>query len=129
MGSKRGDGFLKPHGVLAVSELTWLTGSRPKDLNDHWTDEYPEVDTASQKIGQLEESGYTLLGYFPLPKSNWLENYYRPMQARFDAYLLKHKGSNAAKETVAAEQREIDLYERYSDYVGYGYYIARKIGE
>ena len=119
--------FLKPQGILAVSELTWLTEKRPKELSDHWANEYPEVATASQKIGQLEENGYMLLGYFPLPKSNWLDNYYQPMQGRFDAYLSKHEGSEAAQEIVAAEQREIDLYERFSDYVSYGFYIAKKL--
>lgn len=121
--------FLKPNGVLAVSELTWLTEKRPEELSRHWDAEYPEVATASQKIRQLEGNGYMLLGYFPLPKSNWMDNFYRPLQARFDAYLSRHESMDAAKEIVAATQREIDLYERFSDYVSYGYYIARKCGD
>ncbi|MCW5587768.1 MAG: class I SAM-dependent methyltransferase, partial [Chromatiales bacterium] len=28
--------FLKPDGILAVSELTWLTQARPAELEQHW---------------------------------------------------------------------------------------------
>lgn len=118
--------FLKPDGVLAVTELTWLTHRRPAEIEDHWMGEYPEVATASSKLAILEASGYAPLGYFPLPAHCWLENYYRPMQARFDDFLARHNRSEAARAIVAQEEKEIALYERYSMYYGYGYYVARR---
>lgn len=118
--------FLKPGGILAVSELTWLTTQRPEELTAHWMQEYPEVDTASAKMGCLEAEGFTPIGYFPLGPRCWLENYYRPMQARFAAFLARHDKSDAAAAIVAAEQAEIALYERNADFVSYGYYIARR---
>jgi hypothetical protein len=39
----------------------------------------------------------------------------------------RHRGSEAARAIVAAEEREISLYERYRSFIGYGYYIARKV--
>ncbi len=120
--------FLKPGGVLAVSELTWLTATRPAELQAHWDGEYPEVDTASAKMAVLEGLGFSPLGYFPLPERCWLENYYRPMQARFPAFLERHGNSEAARAVVAAEEAEIALYERHKAFVSYGYYIARKTG-
>ncbi len=119
--------FLKPGGVLAVSELTWLTQERPADLEQHWMLEYAEVDTASAKIARLEAAGYTLLGYFALPERCWLANYYRPLQARFDAFLEAQGRSAAAIDVVAAEQRELALYERFSSYVSYGFFVARRL--
>ncbi|MEE4202690.1 MAG: methyltransferase domain-containing protein [Halieaceae bacterium] len=121
--------FLKPGGILAVSELTWLTASRPAELDQHWQQEYPEVDTAAGKIAVLEANGFSPVGYFPLPQRCWLENYYRPMQARFAEFLDRHSHTDAAKAIVEAERAEISLYERYSSYVSYGYYIAEKVGE
>lgn len=121
--------FLKPSGILAVSELTWLTGDRPQELTDHWMAEYSEVATASTKIAKLEANGYMPIGYFPLPTECWLENYYRPMQERFDAFLAQHDNSELAVSIVEAERAEIDLYERYSDYYSYGYYIAKKLAD
>ncbi len=118
--------YLKPGGVLAVSELTWLTNQRPAELQAHWEKEYPEVDTASAKTTVLEQSGFSPLGYFPLPAYCWLDNYYRPMQQRFPDFLKRHQDSAGARAIVAAEEKEIMLYERYRAFVGYGYYIARK---
>lgn len=119
--------YLKPDGILAVSELTWLTDRRPTELQSHWEQEYPEVDTASGKMAVLECLGYSPIGYFPLPEHCWLDNYYRPMQERFPAFLDRHGSSEAARAVVAAEETEIALYERHRAFVSYGYYIARKV--
>ena len=120
--------FLKPGGVLAVSEITWLTASRPTELHEHWNREYPEVATASEKIKLLEEAGYTLLGYFPLPSYCWMENYYKPMQARFADFIARHPNSKTeAMQIVENEKKEIELYERYKEYFSYGFYIAKKL--
>jgi hypothetical protein len=91
--------------------------------------EYPEVDTASAKIAILEQNGFSPVGYFPLARHCWLDNYYRPMQARFAAFLSRHGHSDSATAIVAAEQEEIALYERNAAYVSYGYYIARRVSE
>jgi SAM-dependent methyltransferase len=119
--------FLKPGGILAVSELTWLTDERPDELRRHWEEEYPEVNTASAKMAVLERCGYSPIGYFALPERCWLDNYYRPLRKRFGDFLERHGTSDTAKAIVAAEENEISLYERCKGFVGYGYYIARKV--
>jgi SAM-dependent methyltransferase len=119
--------FLKPGGKLIVSEITWLSATRPPELQSHWDREYPEIDVASAKIGILEQHGYCPEAYFCLPTLCWIENYYRPMQSRFDAFLERHGRSGQAKGIVEAEKHEITLYGKYRDYYSYGVYIARKI--
>ena len=121
--------FLKQDGILAVSELTWLTQRRPVELEHHWMREYPEVDTASAKMAILEQNGFSPVGYFTLAERCWLDNYYRPLQARFPDFLSRHGNSKAAAAIVAAEQNEISLYERYSAFISYGYYVARKTAD
>lgn len=118
---------LKVGGRLVVSEITWLTDSRPQELQSYWQREYSEIDVASAKFQLLEKHGYSPLGYFVLPERCWLDNYYRPLQARFDAFLQRHANSESARAIVASERHEIDLYERCKDYVGYGMYVAMKL--
>jgi len=127
-GIKAWSKYLKPNGILAISELTWLTDQRPEELQTHWDREYPEVGTASGKMDVLERLGFSPIGYFALPVHCWLDNYYRPMQQRFSAYLDQHQNSEAAQAIVLAEENEISLYERHMDFVSYGYYIGRKVG-
>ena len=120
--------FLKPGGLLVVSELTWITGERPPEIQRHWDAEYAETGTASSKFNQLEKSGYSPVGYFILPEHCWLDNYYRPLQSRFPEFLARYSHSDAAEAIVQAENKEIALYEKYRSYYGYGVYIARKTG-
>ena len=121
--------YLKPGGLLVASEITWITNTRPSEIQKHWESEYPEIDVASSKIGVLEKSGYSPVAYFVLPEHCWLDNYYRPMLNRFQDFLNRNGNSEEARAVVEAESREIELYEKYKAYYGYGVYIARKLSE
>jgi ubiquinone/menaquinone biosynthesis C-methylase UbiE len=120
--------FLKPGGTLVVSEITWLTNTRPPGLQQYWDGEYAEINTASAKIEVLEKSGYAPMAYFVLPESCWLENYYRPLQDQFPDFIARHEDDARAASLIAAEEQEIALYEQYKPYYGYGMYIARRVG-
>lgn len=87
--------FLKPGGILAASEITWLTNERPAEIQQHWDAEYPEIATASDKIKVLEEHGFVLKGYFPLPESSWIANYYTPLKNSFDDFVAKYDSDDA----------------------------------
>jgi ubiquinone/menaquinone biosynthesis C-methylase UbiE len=119
--------FLKAGGLLVASEITWTTDSRPSELQEHWDKEYPEITVASAKIRVLEKHGYSPIGYFVLPERCWLDQYYRPMQARFEDFMNRNGNSEEARAVVTAEQKEIDLYEKYKSHYSYGVYIARKL--
>ena len=119
--------YLKAGGLLVVSEITWITASRPLELQKYWEDEYPEIDVASSKIGVLEQNGYSPIGYFVLPENCWLDNYYRPMQRSFKDFLNRNGDSEEARAIVEAENREIELYEKHKTHYSYGVYIARKL--
>lgn len=125
-GVKKWKDYLKAGGYLCVSEVTWITDSRPRELEDFWMQEYPEVDKASGKINFLEENGFTLAGYFYLNQDSWIRNYYEPMEERFSAFLERHNNSEMAKAVVREYKTEIEDYQKYKDYYSYGFYIARK---
>ena len=119
--------FLKVGGYLVVSEISWITHSRPKELEEFWYDECPEMDTVSNKLKVMEESGYSPMAYFVLPEYCWLNNYYYPMRENFPKFLEENGHSEAALALVEEHRREIEIYEMYKDYFSYGFYIARRI--
>ena len=125
-GIKKWKKYLKPGGYLAVSEISWIKNSRPKEIEKFWKKEYPEIDTAAGKIRKLEHNGYVALGYFILSEDSWIENYYNPMEKRFSAFLKKHNNSESARKTVSEYRDEINLYKKYKDYYSYGFYVAKK---
>jgi len=126
-GIKKWKYFLKTGGYIALSEITWITNSRPNEIEKYWNNEYPEIDTASNKIKILEENGFSPVGYFILPEDSWIEKYYKPMEERFDDFLRKHDNSEIAKNIVDNEREEIRKYKKYKYYLSYGFYIAKKL--
>ena len=119
--------FLKPGGLLVVSEITWTTSDRPSEIQEYWEAEYPEIDTASSKINILEKNGYSPVAYFVLPERCWLENYYRPLQNSFAEFIVRNANNENAQAIVEAEKKEISLYEKFKKHYSYGVYIARKL--
>ncbi len=128
-GIKKWKNYLKSGGYLGVSEITWTTNSRPKEIEEYWNEEYPEIDTASNKIRILEENGFSLVGYFILSQNSWIENYYKPMEKRFSAFLEKHNNSEMVRNIVEEHKEEIRKYKKYKDYYSYGFYIAKKVSK
>lgn len=118
--------LLRPGGVMVISEITWLTGARPPEIAEHWLTEYPEIDTAASKFELLEDAGLALRGYFVLSEAAWEDHYYRPMEERMDAFLMRHGNSSDAQALVDAERYEIDLFRTYKANYGYGVYIAQR---
>jgi len=118
--------FLKENGVIVVSEITWLSQQRPKAIEDYWNTHYGDMGTAEEKMAVLAASGYDVVGYFTLPRSCWLDNYYEPLANQHQHFLERHEYSAAAEAIVNAEKAERKMYEDYSDFVSYGVYIARR---
>lgn len=126
-GIKKWRKFLKTGGYLAVTEISWITDSRPKEIEDYWVQAYNEIDTVSNKIKVLEKNEYSPIAHFILPQYCWIKNYYNPIQKRFSAFIKKHKSSEMAKRIIESEKEEIRLYDKYKDYYSYGFYIAKKL--
>lgn len=118
--------FLKIGGVLAVSEITWLHPNPPAEIREHWEAEYPEIDTAPEKIKSLEAAGYDLLGYSVLPPSNWITNYYAPTESRIPKFSARHAGVQEVEVLIAMERQEAKLYEQYKNWFSYGFYVVVK---
>lgn len=118
--------LLRPGGVVAVTELSWLIDDRPAEVEAHWASEYPGMRSVSTNLRTLEAAGYLPLGCFALPRTSWTESYYAPLRAGFARFLDRHDHANAAKEIVAAEEREIRLFETFGHTYGYVFYIARR---
>lgn len=118
--------ILRPGGYMAVSEISWLTASRPPELEEYWRKAYAEIDTIANKIGVIEACGCIPVAHFILPESCWVENYYQPILARSEAFLEKHAGNEEVKEFIEDGKKEAAVYERYKDYYSYVFYILKK---
>ena len=119
--------FIKTGGYIAVTEASWLTESRPKEIEDFWTDAYPEIDTISNKVKQLQSAGYVYIATFVLPEECWTDNYYIPQKKAQEIFLKNYRGNSTAEELVLNMRHEADLYAKYKQYYGYVFFIGMKV--
>jgi SAM-dependent methyltransferase len=119
--------FLKTGGFLAVSEASWFTEHRPDEIDRFWNKEYPEIDTISRKVEQMERAGYIPIATFVLPENCWTEHFYDPQVSAQEVFLSRHAGDKAARELVENQRHEAELYRKYKDYYGYVFYIGKKV--
>lgn len=118
--------FLKPGGMIGVSEASWFTRERPEEISTFWNENYPEIDMIGNKVQQMEEAGYKVVAHFILPEECWW-NYFNPQVAYFDEFLQAHPGSKPAEDLIEQIKGEMALYEKYKDYYGYVFYIGQKM--
>ncbi len=119
--------FLKKGGYIAVTEATWFTEKRPKEIFDFWNDAYPEIDTIPNKIDQMQKAGYVVIASFILPEVCWTDNFFKPEIAAQKTFLNKYKGNKSVEEFVKYEKRHALLYDKHKDYYGYVFYIGKKL--
>jgi ubiquinone/menaquinone biosynthesis C-methylase UbiE len=116
---------LKSGGILAVSDITWITDNRPQELEQFWEKECPEIGTVSAKLDILQNQGFETIAHFILPEDCWIDHYYMPLQDSYKPFLERQEQSQEAKDLIASDKAEFDLYMKYRQYYSYGFYIAR----
>jgi ubiquinone/menaquinone biosynthesis C-methylase UbiE len=119
--------LLRLGGYLAVTEATWLKDTRPEEIEDFWSEAYPQMAGIQANIEKIGRQGYRLVEQFTLPETAWWEGYYGPMQERIDQLRLKYLDNSDAQSQLNAEEEEIEMYRRYSACYGYVFYVAQKL--
>lgn len=119
--------FIKKGGFIAVSEASWFTEERPIEIENFWKDAYPEIDTISNKVSQMQKAGYIPVATFILPENCWTEHFYTPQISAQKEFLKKYAGNKTAEELIKNQRHEAELYYKFKEYYGYVFYIGEKI--
>jgi SAM-dependent methyltransferase len=121
--------LLKDKGYLVLSELSWFREDLPSELVAYMKEMYAGLEEGVNSIEENKENarktGYQVLDSFSLPKKDWWD-YYTPIKAKLPSLKAKHKGEPEALQYLASEEREIEMYRKYSDYFGYAFYVLQK---
>jgi ubiquinone/menaquinone biosynthesis C-methylase UbiE len=125
-GLKQCHQLLKKNGYLAVTQAVFLQPSIPKPLQQFWDKEYPDIKDVKTNIAFTQQEGFELLAHFTLPKSSWIDTYYSPMEKRINELKKKYSDNTIALQVFAECEKEIKIYQTYSDYFGYEFFIMQK---
>lgn len=118
--------LLKKNGYLAVTEAVLLLPNLPTPLQKFWDEEYPDIRDIQSNISYIQKEGLTLLAHFTLPKSSWIEHFYTPMGNEIQRLKKKYHDNTTALHVFQRCEKEIMIYQKYSDYYGYEFFIMRK---
>lgn len=117
--------LLKPGGVVAVTECSWLVASRLPST-DYIRENFPDIGTPAAKVRILENAGYIPLAHFILPQSCWTEHYFAAVATRIPGFLEEQKHSPAAVRMTKLMREEIEHYRLHGTDYGYVFYIGQK---
>lgn len=123
--------LLADKGYLVTSELSFLRKDLPQELEAYMKEMYAGLEnsmanTVEENIETAKKTGYKVIDSFILPKSSWWDNYYKPIEAKLPALKAKNKEDPQALAYLSGEEREIEMFRKYSDYYGYAFYILQK---
>lgn len=118
--------LLKPGGHLVLTEAAWLKPDPPEEVRSFWNEAYPAIRNVEANLHAVREAGLEPAGHFVLPDSAWLEEYYRPLQERIGLLRKAYAGRPDALAMLDAEDRERELFRRYSAWYGYVFFVCRK---
>ncbi len=124
-GLRKLNNYLKTGGYIAVSEVSWFNTEQPQQVVDFWMENYPEIDTIHNKIGQMQYAGYKPLAHFVFPEYCWW-NYFNPIKDYLNTFLEIHNYSDEAKEFTKYMTDEIEIYNKYKSHYGYVFYVGQK---
>lgn len=117
--------LVKKGGWLAVSEVTWLKLTPPREIKEFWNELYPSMQDVESNLKIIRDCGYTIIDYFALPESAWWSEYYNPLEKRLKVFRNRYASDAEILAIIEIAQAEIDLYRKYSDYYGYVFYIVQ----
>jgi len=117
--------LLVPGGMLAASELCWLQPDPPAECQQFFDNEYPAMTDVATNWSTASRAGFRSIGHFTLSKSAW-SNYYNPLGRRLRSARDKHADNPKWLELIESVQKEIDMYDQYSAYYGYVFFLMRR---
>ena len=114
--------LVRPGGIMAITDATWLEEDPPPEAQRAWEQWYPGMGTEASNLQIARELGLEVISHFRLPRQDWWDYFEQAaMQCQ------RHRGDESLSETIAAMQDEIDLYRRAGRSYGYAFFILRKV--
>jgi SAM-dependent methyltransferase len=118
--------LLKPGGRFAFTEVSWIAPDPPEEIARFWAVNYPAMRTAEANRAAVRAAGFRELGAFTLPDEAWFTHYYGPMRERVKRLREQHASDPDWQRALDGEEEEIRLFEQYSRWYGYVFYIGEK---
>lgn len=117
--------LLKPGGLFVVSDVSWLVEEPNQEIREFWAVGYPGLLSVTEHLTVCEQIGFTCLGHFTQPESDW-EAIYKPLrEKRLPLLEAAHQNDPQAQELIKSTRLEMQLYGKYSHQYGHEFYVLQ----
>ncbi|MFC1928843.1 class I SAM-dependent methyltransferase [Chloroflexota bacterium] len=76
---------------------------------------HDERGNVREKLEQISNCGYELLGYFTLSKETWWTEYFAPLEKLVNETRTKQRYDPSVLEEIQQAQAELDMYKKYPE--------------
>lgn len=97
--------LLRPGGFLAVHD---------------------ELGNTAEKLEQISECGYELLGYFELDEDTWRKEYFAPLKKLIDQNRTQKAVDPGVMALLEREQQDLDFFKEHPDRCCSVFFVMRK---
>jgi len=118
--------LVKPGGYLVVSEASWFKTNPPTKLKAFWDENYPAIRSVEDNLIAARKSGWETTANFHLNNEAWSSDYYGPLKKQLNIFRDLYSKDMDAQQVAAMTDEEIQMFENYSEYYGYEFYILRR---
>jgi serine/threonine-protein kinase HipA len=118
--------LLRGQGLVAFTEVSWLTPDPPPEALSYWQPLYPDIASEAVNAARAAAAGYDVLGTFRLPAEDWWTEYYTPMERRIEQLRPAASTDIELCAELAEHEQEISMYTRYGSSYGYVFYLLRR---
>ncbi len=87
---------------------------------------HDEQGNVKEKLEQISNCGYELLGYFLLSTETWWAEYFAPLEKLIAESETKHTGDPKVHEELQQAQEELDFFKKYPERNSSVYFIMKR---
>lgn len=117
--------LLRPGGYLVISEASWFKANPPAKLKTFWDENYPAIRSVQHNLATARSLGWKTVANFHLPDDAWKTDYYGPLKIRLEDFRKENRNDKDAQNVADMTDDEMLLFDNYSDYYGYEFYVMR----
>lgn len=116
--------YLKKNGFLVVSEASWI--SEPSiETKKFWSDAGCVLNFLDKNLIIIKEAGYNVIDFYIQPKTDWTDNYYKPMQEQIDRINEQYSKDIEAERVSSRLRQEIQMFSDHCEEYSYVFYIMK----
>ena len=118
--------LLAEGGIVACSELSWLTENPSTEPTAFWQLNYPGMRSVVHNVTAAEGLGYKCITHFTQPLASWWDEFYNPWLCHIDTLKLEAEQDQDLRKLMDDALMEINLFRKYSHEYGYEFYLLQK---